>query len=287
MRLLKRKRTTGIPKAFRGSDRVAKTLQLLKSEQAIQLGELEKHEFRSTWSPCKQQLHRESHNKCAYCEAPTTLVAYGDVEHYRPKSKYWWLAYCYDNYLASCTLCNQKYKKAKFQILNSKMSAPIVRPNDNDATLRTKAAKITPDPYSKTGGMSWAIYEAAHHAERPLLLNPYFDDPMQYVAWQVDHSKGYVKLAALNATDAFQQKMVAAMERDFGINRKELCVHRYDVYLIYVQARLMSEDTEVPDHWRTSMAQQRNKYLRPEKAFSGMLQYFEAKASRDLSLPEN
>lgn len=44
------------------------------------------------------------------------MVAYGDGEHYRPKSTYWWLAYNYDNYLASCTLCNQRFKEAKFPI---------------------------------------------------------------------------------------------------------------------------------------------------------------------------
>ena len=56
------------------------------------------------WKEAKPQLLAETFGKCAYCEAPTHEVAFGDVEHYRPKSEYWWLAYNYDNYLASCQL---------------------------------------------------------------------------------------------------------------------------------------------------------------------------------------
>ena len=41
----------------------------------------------SRWKKAKPQLLKESRGKCAYCETPTAVVAYGDVEHYRPKSK--------------------------------------------------------------------------------------------------------------------------------------------------------------------------------------------------------
>ena len=48
-------------------------------------------EFKSTvWKAGKPQLKRETGGKCAYCESPTDTVAHGDVEHFRPKSKYWW-----------------------------------------------------------------------------------------------------------------------------------------------------------------------------------------------------
>ena len=47
----------------------------------------------------------------------------GDVEHFRPKSAvlddplhggYWWLAYDFQNYLLSCSLCNRVRKKTRF-----------------------------------------------------------------------------------------------------------------------------------------------------------------------------
>ena len=59
------------------------------------------------WKAAKPQLKIESGGKCAYCESPTDTVAHGDVEHFRPKSVYWWLAYCYDNYVYACQICNQ------------------------------------------------------------------------------------------------------------------------------------------------------------------------------------
>ena len=68
------------------------------------------------WRRAKAHLKAETHGKCAYCESSTSTVAYGDVEHFRPKSVYWWLAYCYDNFSYSCQLCNQLYKKATFRV---------------------------------------------------------------------------------------------------------------------------------------------------------------------------
>jgi len=42
--------------------------------------------------------------KCAYCEQ--RIEGY-HVEHYRPKSIYYWLAYSWDNLLFCCSRCNQ------------------------------------------------------------------------------------------------------------------------------------------------------------------------------------
>ncbi|MFN0301835.1 MAG: hypothetical protein ACKVQU_15945 [Burkholderiales bacterium] len=61
-----------------------------------------KPKARQVWPKAKGQLKLDSSNKCAYCEADTAAVAHGDVEHFRPKSEYWWLAYCYDYYTLSC-----------------------------------------------------------------------------------------------------------------------------------------------------------------------------------------
>ena len=87
--------------------------------------------------------------KCAYCESNFTAVAFGDVEHYRPKRKvqeyqdhpgYYWLAYREDNLVPCCQLCNQgRGKRNHFPIAG-------VYATCSDANL--------PD-------------------ERPLLLNPY------------------------------------------------------------------------------------------------------------------
>ena len=108
-----------IPPAFRGSGRIARSLELIQGRVGGTL------EFKSTvWKAAKPQLKLETCGKCAYCESPTDTVAHGDVEHYRPKSKYWWLAYCYDNYVYACQICNQVHKGDEFPIHATRAPGP-------------------------------------------------------------------------------------------------------------------------------------------------------------------
>lgn len=97
----------------------------------------------------KAYLVKYFHGKCAYCESEFETVAWGDVEHYRPKRAvsdnpnhpgYYWLAYCEQNLMPSCQLCNQgKGKRNQFPIQGVYATCPA----DNLS------------------------------AEKPLLLNPY------------------------------------------------------------------------------------------------------------------
>lgn len=94
-------------------------------------------DFKAIWSDLKDHLLDLLNGKCAYCEADFRHVAYGDVEHYRPKAKvaeeedhpgYYWLAYDPHNYLPSCQLCNQYAKKTHFPISESGVRA--YKPDD-------------------------------------------------------------------------------------------------------------------------------------------------------------
>ena len=60
----------------------------------------------------QDKLNEIYHNKCAYCEKD---ISDDDkhIEHYRPKSRYYWLAYSWDNLLLCCSRCN-KAKGDKF-----------------------------------------------------------------------------------------------------------------------------------------------------------------------------
>lgn len=51
---------------------------------------------------------------CAYCQGGLPHNDSGDVEHFRPKSEYWWLAYDFGNYLLSCSRCNRICKQKEF-----------------------------------------------------------------------------------------------------------------------------------------------------------------------------
>lgn len=66
----------------------------------------------------RSALEKIFRGKCAYCESYVKHVAFGDIEHFRPKKKistlsgsthgYYWLGADWDNLLYSCELCNRK-----------------------------------------------------------------------------------------------------------------------------------------------------------------------------------
>lgn len=77
----------------------------------------------------KSVLITAQHDKCVFCESKVTHIAYGDVEHFRPKAGYrqqrsddlgrpgyYWLAYEWDNLFFACQLCNQRYKRNLFPL---------------------------------------------------------------------------------------------------------------------------------------------------------------------------
>jgi len=75
----------------------------------------------------KNALKNIYHQKCAFCEQKITECidnkledCSSTVEHYRPKSRYYWLAYSWDNLLWCCRKCNQN-KANKFETVKSQV----------------------------------------------------------------------------------------------------------------------------------------------------------------------
>jgi len=97
-------------------------------------------------------------NKCAFCETDITTGSYNHIEHYRPKSIYYWLAYSWDNLLLSCPRCNLK-KGNEFKIRNS---TRVEFQNENFADLHNKISDY-------------------NSLEKPYLLNPeqFTDDELK------------------------------------------------------------------------------------------------------------
>jgi len=112
----------------------------------------------------KRTLSSIQNGKCCFCESNFEHVGYGDVEHYRPKAGwvqgkeklnkpgYYWLAYDWDNLLLSCQICNQKYKKNYF---------PLVEP-------QSRALDHT--------------YELGNEA--PLFIHPANEDPEAHIEFE-------------------------------------------------------------------------------------------------------
>jgi uncharacterized protein (TIGR02646 family) len=90
--------------------------------------------------------------KCAWCESwVERATSYEEVDHYRPKSLYYWLGYAWDNLIISCKPCNTK-KLDQFPIEDEAQRA---------SDHRGDVAQ-----------------------ERPLLLNPYEDEPSAHLEWR-------------------------------------------------------------------------------------------------------
>ena len=104
------------------------------------------------------------YKRCAYCEC--SLVGSEDIEHYRPKSKYYWLALSWDNLLLSCRECNSK-KNDDFDIQGTEVA------------------------YDPADHQNWDLIhklgEKYDAIERPLLINPERDeDPLRHFEFSRD-----------------------------------------------------------------------------------------------------
>lgn len=138
----------------------------LKKEVEKKINKKEKPEFKKDiWKDYKDIFFEKQQSKCGYCEC---IISgnFGDIEHYRPKNKvtklsddpktwgeettkannvkgrkflpvsdigYWWLAYSWDNYLLSCTLCNRTYKFTLFPVKGGQI-LPLDK-NNNEVPL--------------------------------------------------------------------------------------------------------------------------------------------------------
>lgn len=112
----------------------------------------------------KQALQRWQQGKCAFCESKVDHVAYGDVEHFRPKAGwtddawpalrrpgYWWLAYDWDNLVFACELCNRRGKRSRFPL--------------------------------RPGGARAATPDMELSAELPMFVDPAREDPREVIGW--------------------------------------------------------------------------------------------------------
>jgi hypothetical protein len=67
-------------------------------------------------SDVKKELIKIFNNKCAFCESDISTGHHYDTEHFRPKNKYYWLAYEWSNFLLACRKCNSDCKGEQFPI---------------------------------------------------------------------------------------------------------------------------------------------------------------------------
>jgi len=125
-------------------------------EEAVAAGEAPRFEP-PLWRGYKGVFSEAQHGKCAFCEAFTSAVSTGHVDHFRPKGAvaelgedpdgwgeevpgtsnvegrrprklsdrgYWWLAYEWENFCFVCERCNTGWKRTIFPVADEPRRLP-------------------------------------------------------------------------------------------------------------------------------------------------------------------
>ena len=259
---------------FFGVARKNINLELLKKKRDGELDAKSENKWKSAfWKESKTQLLAESKDKCAYCESPTRVISYGDVEHFRPKSIYWWLAYSYLNYLPSCTSCNQEYKKDFFRLEDTtkQLKGTRITKRMKDSTLEGLAALLTVDPVEDSHGKPFADFEKETKDEKALLVNPYYDQPDEFFAYHPILETSEVLIVPTKGKYA---PVIKACEDLFGLNRKELKDLRFQRYALYMTFRHTLEDAGISANTRRMTQDRIDEMLNDKAAYAGMIRYF-------------
>jgi uncharacterized protein (TIGR02646 family) len=252
IRLKRSRKQADVPVELRGEQRREKERELLRHAAAG--GHFDSAYWKSKgrlWKPAREQLFKETEWKCAYCESIKEKSREGAVEHFRPKSTYWWLAYCYDNYLFACTICNSEWKGDHFPVDGVRMCGPACKRDMSEEELEELVCSRTPDPLARGDGMSMSAFRAGCLSERPRLLDPYLFDPKQFFKWVAvaagTSPEGGTRWAveAGPRNDRLQTRRVFEAARDYyGINRAELKELRGRTYAMLLTLRRIIEQID-------------------------------------------
>jgi len=132
--------------------------------------------------------------RCPICEC--TSDNYDDIDHYRPKSIYWWLSYEYRNYVLLCEICNRSLKKKKFPLFGG----------INHTTFANR---------KKIG------------EERPLLFNPLNNNPLDFFEIEFSWStKGeeliYIRPYSGLKNDSYEYKLAEETIDVYNLNATKM-----------------------------------------------------------------
>jgi len=88
----------------------------------------------------RELLNKMFHGKCAYCESRIIAIYNGDIEHFRPKGRYYWLAADWENLLFACPFCNQTHTHV---IAKNGSIQEVVQGKLDQFPLLTEAVRLT------------------------------------------------------------------------------------------------------------------------------------------------
>jgi hypothetical protein len=267
---LSRMRTTeSLPRDFQDQKLRAKHVDLLKSYFKAQSTSSPIKFSSAKWKSAKTFLKRDTGQKCAYCEAPTAVVAHGDVEHFRPKAVYWWLAFTFDNYLYACQICNQSYKGDIFPVTGKRLPGPRMPSSLPDgpalddlvnAVLRD-ATKVDDEKILS----EW-------RKEKADLVHPYLDDPETLFRYEADETNNEIWLRAASGVRA--KRALSASHNYLGLNREELRKLRYQEYQTLLLLDSSYRQPEVSGDIKNKILREFDRRTEAKFPFAGMNRYF-------------
>jgi len=136
------------------------SLKKLNANPVFEVITLAPYNSRYKYKDVKERLEIIYNYKCAYCEQ---RVEGYHVEHYRPKSIYYWLAFSWDNLLLCCSTCNS-HKLDNFEVLER-------------AIINKSSA-----------GKFHNLRDDYDQFEKPLLINPEKENIREYLDFGKDGS---------------------------------------------------------------------------------------------------
>jgi len=280
IRIFRRYDAKSVPAGFRGAGRIAKQRLILDPLRAGAKPEDLVWDSKK-WTSAKPALKRETSGKCAYCEAPAGgrskndeekggLVAHCDVEHFRPKAIYWWLAHNFENYVYSCQICNQSFKSDLFPADNP-LAAPItVTGGETDSELDGFADLMAPDPLSTKQRETWEKLILAEDAHLP---DPLHEDPARLFKYVAEQTLGEVSMVP-SASSGRDQVRAASTIKVLGLNREELRFARYDVYRTVQVLKDVLADSGIAPKTRDMVTGELSRLMLSDKPFAGMVRHF-------------
>jgi len=155
----------------------------------------------------RQGLQDMFYNKCAYCEAYIPHISPTEIEHFRPKGHYYWLAAEWSNLLLSCIHCNRPMKHwvpgASNKVLSGKHTHFPVKNDNKNRWTSPKSKKKSQDERFR------------------LLIDPCVDDPEEYFQYvQTGNEIGNIMLK--DGLTPFKTERAQESIRLYGLCRMEL-----------------------------------------------------------------
>jgi uncharacterized protein (TIGR02646 family) len=195
----------------------------------------------------KSKLTELFHGKCAYCDTSLIHITAGDIEHFRPKSTYWWwLASDWDNLLFACEKCNRSGKNDAFPLLND---AKPISQYDDPKTLAEEDNKLR------------------------LLLNPCKENPELF--FDYDDNAAIIRPKTTIGVGTKEREMAENSIRVYNLQRHELVQER-EKLLILLLAQIDSTKKVIDSYNAlTGETDQEKKFheLRMEKELKKLLEY--------------